>query len=118
MGWLKPALFKIGIGGKDKLFTEANCPWRSDCPQFVREVKIKGVGGGPDFVRKEDREVPLPPKLLLVEQVQPHVRLYKCLYCGMKFFAEVDGRKIPEERGEVFRNPSLIGGRKGEAIFR
>jgi hypothetical protein len=115
MPWLKPAI-NILMGGlhRNKDFnTEATCPWKHDCPQHNYKVKI-----GVDTYRLEPREKPLPSKLVLLEQVQPMVRLYKCLYCGMRHFQDVSGRRIPVDEKAPLKNPALIGGRKGEAIWR
>jgi len=112
MGWLKPRIMLGGLRGKD-LNTETMCPWKADCPSHNRDVRIS-----PDVVRKVRREVSLPPKIVLVEQVQPHVRLYQCRYCGMKFYADVDGRGLPEEERAHHKNPALIGGKKGVSIYR
>jgi hypothetical protein len=110
MSWLKPQLFEK----KKNFSSDTRCPWDADCPSYWREVKCEGVGAGPDFVRKVKREVPLPQKLMLIEQVQPYVRLYKCGYCGMKFFRDIDGRCIPEEQRTHLKNPALIGGARGD----
>lgn len=115
MGWLKPKLLKIIPGGlyRDKDLTyDAVCPWRHDCPQHNRKVMLSA-----DVYRLEPREVPLPSKLVLFEQVQPMVKLYKCLYCGMKHFIDVGGRRIPYEETAPVKNPALIGGRKGDGIW-
>lgn len=115
MGWLKPKILDImtgGLRGKD-LNTEFMCPWKADCPQHNREVRIS-----PDIVRKVKRDVMLPSKMRLVEQVQPYVRLYQCGYCGMKSYVDVDGRSLPEEERAHLKNPALLGGKRGVSIYR
>ena len=115
MPWIKPKILNFmsgGLRGKD-LGADNECPWKADCPQHNREVRVNH-----DIVRKVRRDVSLPSKLVLIEQVQPHVRLYQCRYCGMKFYMDVDGRSLPEDERAPLKNPALIGGTKGVGIFR
>lgn len=111
MGWIKPALNFImgGLHEKDMNWS-AECPWKADCPQHVYEDKIG---------RKLQRERPLPPKLRLIEQVQPHIRLYQCKYCGMKHLVDISGHQAlyDEKQTPQMKNPALIGGEKGDSIW-
>ena len=97
MGWIKPSL--LGFNKNKEISAPCECPWKADCPSHVLPNGYK-------------RPVPLRPKLKLIENVQPHVRKYKCGYCGMVFLADVAGIRIEERDRAHIKNPAYIGGEK------
>lgn len=104
MPWIKP--FDIIMGGLHKnkdLNSPSACVWRAYCPSFVYRDRL-GVD--------HQREVPLPPKLRLIETPQPFVRLYECGHCGMRFLYGIEGHRITEGEKAHLRNPAFIGGKK------
>lgn len=96
-----PWVWSSGISGdKKKMWSkELRCPWdHPDC-------------GCPSHRPFPDAH---PPKMKLIERVQPNVYKFQCQYCHMVvLYGADDPGKVPESHNAVHMNPSLIGGQKG-----
>ena len=89
-----PWMFTSGIMGDKKGMAPDKliCPWTSDCPSHTPFRNAR------------------KPKVKLVERIQPHVALYQCKWCGMKWVQDATNPEIGAGNPALTKNPALVGG--------